>query len=206
MKADQIPQGPAAPARRLSDWAALLAILALCLALAAGGDEARQLARYEREALENGELWRLVSAHLVHLGFGHLWPNMAALVVIGALFDGTFRARDWVVTALASAAAIDAGLYWLEPSVRWYVGLSGVLHGFVAAGAFAMLLSAQAIGAVLAIGVSAKLIFEQFAGPLPFTADAVGGPVIVAAHLYGAAGGVVAAALTHVVRRRSSRV
>ncbi len=192
--------------RRLRAWATILVILVVCLVLAAGGDEWRELGRYERGAIESGQYWRLLSGHLVHLGLGHLWPNLAALVVIGALFDDVFDNADWWRLTLALAAAIDVGLYWLNPNVLWYVGLSGVLHGFVAAGALALLLRRQPLGVVLALGVGAKLAFEQIVGPVPFTAASVGGPVVVAAHLYGAAGGAFAEAVAHVVRRRRSRV
>jgi len=191
---------------RLERWWIVLAIAAACLVLALGGDEARLWGRYERGALASGEYWRLVTAHLVHLSWGHLWPNLAALTLIGALFERLFDSKDWLAVGLGAAVAIDAGLYLFDPNVQWYVGLSGVLHGFIAGGAFAALLRGQAIGAVLAIGLSAKLIFEQTWGAVPFTAAAMGGPVIVAAHLYGAAGGLLAATSTHFVRGRTSRL
>jgi rhomboid family GlyGly-CTERM serine protease len=184
----------------------VIVLLLISLILAAGGDEWRALGRYDRAALASGEYWRLVSGHLVHLGWGHLWPNLAALVAIALLLETTFRAAEWIVVAAASAAAIDLGLLALDPEVQWYVGLSGVLHGFVAAGAWALLLGRQTLGAVLAIGVSAKLIYEQVFGPVPFTAASVGGPVIVAAHLYGAVGGSLAVMLLRFVRRRGSQV
>jgi rhomboid family GlyGly-CTERM serine protease len=192
--------------RRLRGGWAILVIFGACAVLAAGGDELREVARYERHAVESGEYWRLVTAHLVQLGWGHLWPNLAALAVIGALFADVFRTADWWRASIASAATIDAGLYLLDPTVLWYVGLSGVLHGLVAAGAVAFLLRGEVIGYVLAIGLGAKLAFEQLVGPVPFTAESVGGPVVVAAHLYGAAGGFAAEVAAHVVRRRRSRV
>lgn len=191
---------------RLRNAWPVVALLAVCALLAVGGDEARELGRYERSGLANGDYWRLVSGQLVHLGFGHLWPNLAALAIIGVLFDDVFRAGDWWRAAAASAAAIDFGLYVLEPDVLWYVGLSGVLHGFVAAGALAFLVRRQAIGGVLAAGLAAKILFEQLVGPVPFTAASVGGPVVVAAHLYGAVGGFLAEAAAEVVRRRARRV
>jgi membrane associated rhomboid family serine protease len=49
----------------------VLVIVTASLALGLGEDELRQWGRYDREALESGELWRLVTAHLVHLGWGH---------------------------------------------------------------------------------------------------------------------------------------
>lgn len=173
---------------------------------AAGGEELRQFARYDRHGLESGEYWRLVSGHLVHLGTGHLWPNLAALAVIGLLFEGVLGVGAWWRAMLASAVAIDAGLFLLDPDIDWYVGLSGVLHGFVAAGALALIVRRQALGVVLAIGLAGKLLFEQIAGPLPLTAESVGGPVVVAAHLYGAAGAALAEGAAQVVRRGGARV
>ena len=189
--------------RRLRDSWVLVALLAVCLLLAAGGDSARELGRWQRDAIETGEYWRLVSGHLVHLGLGHLWPNLAALAIIGLLFEGVFSNLDWVRIGAASAAAIDAGLYVLNPDVSWYVGLSGVLHGYVAAGALALILRGERLGVVLAVGVAGKLLFEQVVGPVPFTAASVGGPVVVAAHLYGVVGALLAEAAVAVARRRS---
>src|SRR5688572_3055038 len=180
-----------------------MARLAVCLMFAAGGDPMRELGRWERDAIETGEYWRLVSGHLVHLGIGHLWPNLAALAVIGLLFGDVFGNLDWVRIGAASVAAIDLGLYMLNPDVSWYVGLSGVLHGYVAAGALALIARGERLGVVLSVGVGAKLIFEQVVGPVPFTAASVGGPVVVAAHLYGVVGALLAEAVVQVARRRS---
>jgi len=189
--------------RRLRNSWVIVALLAACLLLAAGGDPVRELGRWQRDAFDTGEYWRLVSGHLVHLGFGHLWPNVVALAIIGLLFEDVFRNADWARIGAAAAAAIDLGLYVLDPEVSWYVGLSGVLHGYVAAGALALIMRREKLGVVLAAGVAAKLIFEQVVGPVPFTAASVGGPVVVAAHLYGVVGALLAEGASELVRRRS---
>jgi rhomboid family GlyGly-CTERM serine protease len=188
--------------RLLTSWA-VVALALLCLAFAAGGDEARELGRYERLAIENGEYWRLVTAHLVHLSAGHLWPNVAALAILGLLLDDVFRNADWWRVAAAAAAAIDLGLYLFQPGVHWYVGLSGVLHGVVAAGAVALFMHQRALAGALALGLTAKLAFEQVYGAVPFTAESVGGPVVVSAHLYGALGGALAEVGARILRRGS---
>ena len=46
-----------------------------------------------------------------------------------------YDAAEWCVIVLAGALAICSGLWWLSPSVAWYVGISGVLHTVMAAGA-----------------------------------------------------------------------
>lgn len=188
------------------NWRVLAALGALAFAAELGGEPLRLLARYDRAGLEAGELWRLATAHVAHLGWGHLWPNLLALALIGALFNDVLKTREWAVVGAGSAIAIDAGLYWLDPSIGWYVGLSGVLHGLVAAGAFALLLARQSFGALLGIGLAAKLLFEHFVGPVPFTAAATGGTVVVAAHVYGSVGGLVAYGGSRYVRRRRSRL
>jgi rhomboid family GlyGly-CTERM serine protease len=184
----------------------ILALALASLAMQLAGDGGRLWGRYDGDLIAQGEYWRLVTGHVVHLGWGHLWPNLTALVLIGALFEDLFDAGTWLLLAAAAAGSIDIGLLLFERDVDWYVGLSGVLHGFAAAGALTALLRGQSIGWLLAIGVAAKLTWEQIAGPVPFTAAAVGGPVVVASHLWGSAGGLLAAAALHVVRARKARV
>ena len=116
-------------------WLVPLVITALCVALSLGGDAARDWGRYDRAALEAGQVWRLITAHLVHLGWGHLWPNVLALLLIGGLVEEFLGPLEWVVATVGAALGIDLGLYALDPGVSWYVGLSGVLHGLVACGA-----------------------------------------------------------------------
>lgn len=191
---------------RRNGWPVVAVLGLLAVALAFGGDEFRLLGRYDRAALAQGEYWRLLTAHILHLGWGHLWPNVVALVLIGALFNDVLDRFAWLALALCAALAIDGGLYLFDPQVDWYVGLSGVLHGLVAGGALAWLFERQSFGGWLLAGLGVKLVFEQIAGPLPFTAAATGGPVIVAAHLYGAAGGLAASAALRCVRRPGSRL
>lgn len=187
---------------RLRRWSVVLALAAASVMLQLGGEAVRQWARYDPAAVGAGQWWRLITAHVVHLGWGHLSMNLAALILIGLLLEDVVSPLEWLTATIVSALAIDTGLYFFEPGVEWYVGLSGVLHGLAAYGALGLIRQRSSIGAGLAIGLCAKLVWEQWWGPLPFTAAHTGGPVVEAAHLYGAAGGMVAFALTALVRRR----
>jgi rhomboid family GlyGly-CTERM serine protease len=125
------------------------------------------------------------------------------LLLIGALLEEFLSPFEWLVTVVAAAIAIAVGLYLFDPTVQWYVGLSGVLHGLVACGAVRMLQTDRlGVGTALALGVAAKLTWEAVRGPIPFTEQSAGGPVIVAAHLYGAIAGALVGAACGLVRRR----
>ena len=90
-----------------------------------------------------GEVWRLVSAHLVHADVAHLAWNLAGAALVWWLFAGEFTRRGWCLVMLASTAAIDLGFILFEPQIEWYVGFSGVLHGCMAAGLVAWLRKAR---------------------------------------------------------------
>ena len=201
MKREPFWQPTVLPREALIRWAPVFVIVLASLALGFGEEELRAWGRYEREALESGEFWRLITAHLVHLSWGHLWLNLAALVLMAVLFDGLMSASDWVLAGVLSALSIDAGLYLFQPEVVWYVGLSGALHGVMIVGAFALLSSYAPLGAILLLGVGGKLFWEHLVGPMPFSESTSGGPVLVDAHFYGTIGGLLTQ-LIRMIRRR----
>jgi rhomboid family GlyGly-CTERM serine protease len=171
-------------------WA-LGAALALLFALQLGGPTTLAALRYDRHALQAGQWWRLASAHLVHLDLRHTVLNGLGLILMWALFVRDYRGRQWFLILVTSAAFIDAGLWFRDSGVEWYVGASGVLHGVMAAGVLALLRRREWSGVLLGVFLVGKLIYEQTTGALPFAGPSV--PVVVDAHLYGAIGAAVAA-------------
>ncbi|MGH8185822.1 MAG: rhombosortase [Steroidobacteraceae bacterium] len=173
--------------------------MAALVLLSLGGESWREALRYERAAVLRGEYWRLLTGHLVHGTTQHLVLNALGLGVIAALFPREFSLRGWLVVAVLSMAVIDLGFVLWEPQLEWYVGLSGVLHGLLAAGAIAWWRH-ESKGFALALSaiLIAKLAWEQWRGALPLSGDM---PVIVDAHLYGAIGGALAAAVLWAFRR-----
>jgi len=171
-------------------WA-LLTACALLLLITLTGESGREWLRYDRAALAHGELWRLVTAHLVHLDLHHLLLNCLGLLLMWALFARDYTPRQWLAIVLASIAAIDAGLWFEDSTLRWYVGSSGALHGVMAAGALAHLRRGQLEGWVLAAFLAGKLAWGHWMGALPVSA---GLPVVTEAHVYGVLGGLAAAA------------
>jgi rhomboid family GlyGly-CTERM serine protease len=174
-------------------WLPGLAVL-IAVLLALTGDWGRELFRYDRLAISSGELWRLISGHFVHLGWSHFALNTVGLVLISFLVAARFSAIQWLLITLLIIVGIDLGFWILEPQLGWYVGLSGVLHGLLAAGVASGMRDGHSdswiIGGLLVI----KIIYEQLVGPVPGSEGTSGGDVVVAAHLYGAIAGALAGA------------
>lgn len=172
---------------------ALLGVCLLLLLPELGGDGARAALRYDRTALAAGQWWRLLSAHIVHLSLGHALINALGLVLMWALFARDYGVRQWLAIVFASILAIDAGLWFGDSTVDWYVGSSGALHGVMAAGTVAHLRRGDFDGWILALFLAVKLGYEQWAGALPIVGP--GAPVVVDSHAFGAFGGALAAVL-----------
>ncbi len=169
----------------------MLSLLALILP-ALGGESWRLALRYDRIGLMNAELWRVLSAHLVHLDFIHALLNAAGFAMIWALFARAWHWQAWLLIAASSIAVIGAGLWWWLPQLEWYVGASGLLHGLFAAGVIKQLRLKEPSAFWAAAILILKLIYEQKLGRLPLEPD---WPVVTEAHGLGALGGAVAAIL-----------
>ena len=160
------------------------------LALQLADGAATHLLQYDRAAIAAGQWWRLLTAHLVHLTWRHAILDLAGLILLWVLFARDLDPWAWAVVTLAAAAAIDCGLWLRDPWVTWYLGLSGVLHGMLAAAAFVRLRRGELEARILAGLLLAKLAYEQIHGAMPVAGEM---PVIVDAHLFGALGGLAVA-------------
>ena len=180
-----------------------LGLAGLCLMAQAGGHSWQEWLEFQRTGLEKGQLWRLFSAHLVHLGWAHALMNLVALGLLIALFGLQTRPRVLVLLLAVSALAVDAGLWFLHPEILWYVGLSGALHGLLAGLLVLQWTTWNRRYLWLILLLSFKLVWEFVGGPLPVTAEIAGGPVVSQAHFYGALGGTLAALVISVLNRRN---
>ena len=189
---------------RLQFFLLPLGIAMLSAGCTFGGVTLAQQLRYDRDAILAGQLWRLLTGHLVHLGGSHLAMNLVGLALIWMLFGRLMSTTAWLATLLSSALTVSLGLLIFNPGLMWYVGLSGVLHGMFLAGAILSIVSGYRAEILLLGFIVAKLTWEQWVGPLPGSAEVAGGDVVVDAHLYGAIAGVIVALVIVLWRRRST--
>lgn len=175
-------------ARLVPPWVGVITLL--CMLLQIAGDSTPLL--YDRQALSSGEVWRLVSAHLLHLTPLHLGENIAALLLINLLVGSHLTSRRWLLASLICALFVSLALYLLAPQVEWYVGLSGVLHGLLVIGVItaAMKKSGSAVYVVALAAIATKLILEGLYGPLPGAEQLPHITIVIEAHRYGAISGL----------------
>jgi membrane associated rhomboid family serine protease len=80
----------------------------------------------ETQAVQRGQLWRLVTSSLLHGGIIHLGFNLFWLWVFGTLVEGAFgHARTLLILVFLSAASGAASVALAEGGV----GLSGIGYG-----------------------------------------------------------------------------
>ncbi|HRC38030.1 MAG: rhombosortase [Rubrivivax sp.] len=176
-------------------WLALAAALAAASVLAWW---APAWALDWQPALAAAEPWRAFSAAFVHWSPMHLGANLGAAAAVAAF--------GWAAK-LPPRAALAWGVAWplthvgllLRPELAHYGGLSGLLHGGVAVVVLWLLVQERgrrrAIGAMVGLGLAAKLWLEQPWGPV--LRPAAGWDIALAplAHATGAAAGLLCGAV-----------
>lgn len=168
---------------------AAMIVGSVVIALALAGDSARERLKWARDDIHDGEWWRLVTAHLVHLDLLHAVINVGVLLMLAALFGRVFTPTRHAIHTLVGMLIIDLGLTWLS-NLEWYVGLSGVLHTLAAAAVVRLIVDHQdRIAWGVAIFGLLKIGFENTVGGLPFSGDQ--SRVVTDAHLFGVLAGMI---------------
>jgi len=179
-------------------WLFPVTYISLSILVMLAGDLGKEALRYDRVWIGQGEAWRLISGHFTHLGWSHLALNSVGLLLVWYLVGEAYTLRSWAMVIGMTLATMDVGFWLLNPELYWYVGMSGLLHGLLAAGIVARWNSIDAETVILMLLIIAKIAWEQFSGPVPGSESTSGGPVVVDAHLYGALGGVLGGFLVRI--------
>jgi len=168
---------------------ALITVIALLVYLLE--PRSGQLLAYYHTGIARFELWRLLTATFCHSNFNHLLINIAGLIITLFLFSDTFKSRRIWPLLVFNSLFIGLALFFFEPNVIWYVGLSGVLHGLFSYGVLSDIGNKDRWGYLLGSGFLVKIIYEQIYGAPQSTLDLIAAPVLVNAHLYGALAGAI---------------
>jgi len=145
-------------------------------------------------AIGQGEWWRLLSAHWVHSDGAHAAWDIAALLLLGLLFEPRLQWRLPLVL-LAGTVAVDTWLWWGVPGLSHYCGLSGILNSLLIFGLMQWWRDERHPLLLLVGGASAlKIVLEVGSGQALLTSTAW--PSVPTTHAAGFLCGVVLASVT----------
>jgi rhomboid family GlyGly-CTERM serine protease len=178
-----------------------LGLAALATLLEVARSQAFPRLVYLRPAILRGEAWRLLTGNLVHIGPLHLVWNLAGLGLVWLAFAPRLTGRQWLAASVACGLGASLGVLVFEPQVAAMAGLSGLLHGLMAAGGLAEVRWGERLGWLFLGVLAAKILWEQLVGPSAATRAVLGGAIAVGAHLFGSLTGALAGSMLRPVRR-----
>lgn len=146
---------------------------------------------YQRDLFETGQWWRIFTAHFMHSNVIHFLVNIAGLVLLWLLHGEYSSPKSFAINILSLCAGISLCIYVWSPSIIWYVGLSGVLHGIFAWGVVIDIFFKRKTGYLLLLGLIVKIIDEQFYSSSQFMSELIEVSVAIDAHFYGAVIGLI---------------
>lgn len=151
-----------------------------------------QWLRFDRGLIDHWELWRLLTAHFVHLSLIHALGNLVGVLMVGYIAGQFLNNRQGVLLFFWCALWVGGGLYLYAGYLQRYVGLSGVLHGLLIVAPFVSGYYSRKVAWAFLIVIAGKVIWEQ----TPWYNDMsmsslIGGRVEVNSHLFGAIAGIL---------------
>lgn len=160
---------------------------------------------YNANLINNGELWRLITGHLLHTNTAHLLLNLAGLVLLWSLHGQYYNVKSYLAIFISCSLLTSIMLYFFSPDLVKYVGLSGVLHSVFVIGAVKDIQHNMKSGYLLLIGVAAKITHEQVYGADSEISSLIAADVAIDAHLFGAVSGIVYLAILFLIRKSNAK-
>lgn len=135
-------------------------------------------------ALIKVDLWRLISAHFVHLNGYHALLNILGVWVCFAFSPSLF---NWYLPfkLLYLSLGISLCILWWSPDLLPYAGLSGVLYGLFVFGLAPSVWLRDGRAALTLAVVSGWMLWQLLIGASAQEEELIGGKIASMAHFYG---------------------
>ena len=176
-------------------WLALLPGLA-CLALTLLPEGDRSWLAWQRDAISQGEIWRLWTGHLLHFGALHAATGAAALLLIGSALRGEDRLR-WLAGLAVGAPLLSLALLIAAPDLGEYRGASGLIVASLAWLLTGLAASGSRGAAIAVVVLLVGIAAESLGFALPASTLPEGVRTAWQAHDFGALLGLAAWALQY---------
>ena len=149
---------------------------------------------YQRNAIINGAIWRMITGQLTHVNWSHLLMNLSALALIVIINSNTKLTINWWRITFICLWSVGLGLLIFNPEVLWYVGLSGLIHGWFTAGIIILFRTSPSKIIYILLLLLIKLVYEKLQNPANYI---IGSDIIIisASHWYGALSGIISGLL-----------
>lgn len=170
--------------------------IALMALLALAHDVVDPWLRYDRAAVLDGQIWRLVTCHIVHLNPWHFLLNISGFVLILFFFrDLLDRRRLWLWFGVCSLG-VGLAFLFIDTDLSWYLGLSGLIQGLLMLCLLLGWRGNPVLHSLVLAVVIGRLIWEHTPGyDTGYLQAWIHAPVYVNAHLYGAIMGALLGAV-----------
>ncbi len=181
---------------------------AVAIVLLPAGD-INGILQYDRVAIADGELWRLITGHWTHWSFDHfLWCTIV-FVALGGICEHYCR-KAFLATIIASSIAIPLVTWFSAPELQLYRGLSGLGSSLFVFGTVWMMrlkyIYRDWPGFILAATAGtafiAKIVYEFFAGRAVFVDTAELFSPVPLVHFVG---GIVGIAMVFLFAHKTSQ-
>lgn len=147
---------------------------------------------FNRNDINQGQWWKIVSGNFTHSNIPHLLLNLSGLLILGLLFIDTLSSKTFILSSVFLAVIVGLGLFYFTPELTGYFGFSGVLYGLYFVAAVSAILKKDFFtGIAVALLISGKIIWDTINGGSQSSAELIGIPVANDAHLYGFIGALI---------------
>lgn len=159
---------------------------------------------FDRDAINNGQVWRLFSAHFVHLSMPHLLGNAMGVALLAYIAGRSLNNLVGISLLIWCVLVVGVGLYGYADYLQRYVGLSGVLHGLLLVAPFISPFYSRRMAMCFLLVIVSKVIWEQssFYDDMAM-AGLIGGRVEANAHMLGVLAGLFFLLMYYVQRGKA---
>jgi len=170
----------------IQQWLCPILLALVSAALYLFQQTALPLLEFSRDAITQGQWWRLLSGNIMHTNHWHLLLNIAGLFMLTHIFGRLLSLRHFLIFGVGNAALVGVMLYYFSTDIDYYVGLSGYLHGLFVYGCLIEIKQGMKTSWLLLGGVVLKIGYETLYGASTDMSELINASVATDAHLFGA--------------------
>lgn len=188
---------------QLKAWWFSILLLSAILLLNLLSPEIENLLDLKHKPIHQGQWWRILSSQVIHLSFNHTLLNFAGYAFVVFSFRDEIPPSREITILLISAIGVGLGIYFLNPEMYSYVGLSGAIYGVLVAYVIIGINKTPGLSFIFLAFMVGKFTFEYFnGGASSETEKFIGGRVASESHLYGAITGILPGIVFYLIDKK----